>query len=229
MAWLLAAGSVVAGDLAQPKQLWVSAPITIDAAGNASIGKIKGASGGLAAVLKARLEKEKYVAASRDGTAVASQMHIAARAGLTPSGGDDYSITLDSIVVAPLLRKAGPPRYPLGMARNGLSGYVTLALTVAADGKVIRAHSVDASDAFFSKEVLAVAKRWRFESASVDGSKFEYEVTLPIVFNASQQRQSPKFSCRLDARAPRWSKQTEGVCLDLLEITLGSVRTNSAQ
>lgn len=229
MSGLLAAGNSVAGDPVQPKQLWVSAPITIDAAGKPLIGKIKGAVGGLATVLKAMLEKEKYVAASRDGTAVAGKMNVAAHVVLTPIRGDDYAITLDNIVVAPLLRKANPPRYPLGMARSGLSGYVAVELTVAADGKVIRARSVDASDAAFSREVLAVAKSWRFESASVDGSEFEYGVTLPILFSASQQRQTPKVSCRLDPRAPRWSKQTEGVCLDLLEITLGSVHRNSAQ
>jgi len=209
--------------------LWVSAPITIDAEGSALIGKIKGADGGLATVLKAMLEKEKYVAANRDGTAVAGKMNVSAHAVLTPTRADDYAITLNNIVVAPLLRRADPPRYPLGMARSGVSGHVTLALTVASDGKVIRAHSVNASDASFSKEVLAVAERWRFESASVDGSNFEYEVTLPIFFNASTQRQSHKFSCGLDMRGPRWIKQTEGVCLDLLEIRLGSERTNSAQ
>ena len=216
---LFAAGIVFATENVQPKQLWVSASITIDAQGRASIEDLVGAKGALAEVVRAEITNASYLPASREGKPVASKMELRARVMLTPVDGDDYAVKLDAISLAPLLRRATPPRYPIGMAQRNLSGHVTLELTIGADGRVIRAEAVDATDPVFSKEVLAVVKGWRFESSSVDGSNFEYVVTLPIWFQASKHQTPPEFVCRRDERRPRWKQQSKPDCLDLLLIT----------
>lgn len=214
-----AAGPVFAGGKASPGRLWVGAPITIDAEGRASVGRLVGAKGPLAEVARAQLSEASYVPASKDGEPVASRMYASAAIVLTLLSGGDYAVKVENIAVAPVLRIASPPLYPIESARRGQSGYVTLELTVGADGRVIRAVTVDATNALFSKAVLAVTSRWRFESSSVDASNFEYDATLPVWFQGNKSDKPPTFVCRWDERRPRWKHQVEGGCLDALIIT----------
>lgn len=169
----------------------------------------------MAEVVRAEITNASYLPASRESKPVASKMEVRARVMPTPVDGDDYAVKLDAISLAPLLRRATPPRYPIGMAQRNLSGHVTLELTIGADGRVIRTEAVDAADPVFSKEVLAVAKGWRFEPSSVDGGNFEYVVTLPVWFQASKHQTPPEFVCRRDERRPRWKQQSKPDCLDL--------------
>ena len=96
----------------------------------------------MAEVVRAEITNASYLPASREGKPVASKMELRARVMLTPVDGDDYAVKLDAISLAPLLRRATPPRYPIGMAQRNLSGHVTLELTIGADGRVIRAEAV---------------------------------------------------------------------------------------
>ncbi len=187
------------------------------------MGNIAGTNGAVADAVHAELSKAAYLPASSNGKPVASKMHVAARVVLTPEGGDKYSITVDEISLTPLLRTAMPPRYPVGMAARDESGYVTLELTIRADGRVIRAKAVDATHPALSKEVLTVARGWRFAPSSVDGSEFEYVVTQPVWFQASARHARPEFVCQLDERRPRWLKQANGGCLDMMTITFRSM------
>lgn len=80
----------------------------------------------------------------------------------------------------PKLVKAVPPEYPRAAERRQLEGYVLVAFSVDANGKVSGAEVVDADpQGVFDRSAIEAVEQWRFESGSpVDGvqKKISYKL-----------------------------------------------------
>lgn len=227
---LAAAGIAFANEDARPRQLWVNAPITVDAEGRASIGKIDGAQGPLAQAAHEQLIKARYLPARRNGVAVASSTHLTATMVLTPVEGDKYSIGLGAITLAPLSMKIAPPSYPVEMVRRGRSGFVELRLRIGIDGKVTVLRTVAASDAAFEKVAVESVEHWLFVPQTVEGVPTDFEVSQSFWFSGESKRRRaefeglPTFLCDMNESSPRWEKQVG--CLNRMEIGFSQVRAS---
>ncbi len=73
----------------------------------------------------------------------------------------------------PKLVKAVPPEYPRAAERRQLEGYVTVAFSIDANGKVSGAEVVEADpQGVFDRSAIEAVEQWRFEAGSpTDGVK----------------------------------------------------------
>ncbi len=85
----------------------------------------------------------------------------------------------DELLPKPIKRVG--PRYPVGAARKGQFGYVTLRLLVDETGQVT---AVDTLDSFpkqvFEKSAIAALKQWRYQA---DGQKHIRKINLSFALN----------------------------------------------
>ena len=224
--WCVAAACVPAWaqDDAASMRRPFSAPVTVAATGEASVGELSGVNGKMEQAVRAQLATLRFVPARRGGVAVPAAAYLRGSAVLTPAAGDTFSLHLDDLALAPrLAAEISSPRYPSTQARAGKSGTVELVLRVGANGRIKDVRTVASSDPAFDKAMRQALRRWRFQPlAGADDA----EVRLPVWFYNYDIPPSdpPQFECALDPDEPSFAGQ-DG-CMDRLEIVVSAARTD---
>ena len=81
---------------------------------------------------------------------------------------------------------ANPPKYPAGLAEQGVSGQVVLLVDVSAEGNptsIEVAESVPAG--VFDATAIEAARNWKFQPSLEDGKPAAGRVRIPVEFKAS--------------------------------------------
>lgn len=75
------------------------------------------------------------------------------------------------------------PRYPAVARAAGKEGSVTIAIIIGADGSVMDAKLVDATDPIFVEPAIKAVKQWKFRPAAIDGQPVNISTSVPVVFS----------------------------------------------
>lgn len=139
------------------------------------------------------------------------------RGGFSPGSGESDAPLFD---LSPLeTRPAGPdqsirpveltaPDYPGRALRKGITGYVTVAFTVNAEGRTERVEVLDARPAqVFDRHAVEAVRQWRFEPAVRGGKPVARRVSQTINFGDAESPRSDSDPSRdrlalTDAAAP---------------------------
>jgi protein TonB len=77
------------------------------------------------------------------------------------------------------------PEYPPALKREGVSGMVSVAITVDEKGNVSDARVERSSHEAFEKPAVDAVSRWRFKPATKDGAPVAVNVVVPVRFNVN--------------------------------------------
>lgn len=77
------------------------------------------------------------------------------------------------------------PDYPPALRREGVSGMVSVAITVDEKGNVTDARVERSSHEAFEKPAIDAVSRWRFKPATKDGAPVAVNVVVPVRFNVN--------------------------------------------
>lgn len=117
------------------------------------------------------------------GIGIPSNLGLSANMSAGAGGGGGVSASLDSDLI-PLQRI--PPSYPAEARRAGVSGYVTIDVTVNPDGSVRKARVVDAKPrGLFEAAAVTAIQKWRFKPKTVDGKAVEFHGVQTVKFDLS--------------------------------------------
>ncbi|HKQ61969.1 MAG TPA: energy transducer TonB [Candidatus Polarisedimenticolaceae bacterium] len=78
-----------------------------------------------------------------------------------------------------------PPRYPLELRRQKVTGTVQVVFLVDRDGRVLEPKVEKSTNAAFDTAALDAVRQWRFEAGTRGGQKVPFKMRVPITFNAS--------------------------------------------
>ena len=116
----------------------------------------------------------------------ASAAPVAAPAQSAQSSASAQSVPSDDAEVIPLNEVL--PVYPDSARRRGIEGYVKLAFTITADGKVENVRVVESSPArVFDREARRAALRWRFAPRSEGGQLVAREAVKKLEFRLEKR------------------------------------------
>jgi protein TonB len=79
--------------------------------------------------------------------------------------------------------KTPPPRYPEQMRSDGISGLVTVKVSIDPSGNVAECTVSKSSRAEFEQAALSAIKTWKFRPASKDGQPVASQLIIPIKFS----------------------------------------------
>lgn len=117
------------------------------------------------------------------GIGIPSNLGLSGGIGSGVGTGGSLAGSMDSDLV-PLQRI--PPTYPAEARRAGVSGYVTIDVTVNPDGSVRKARVVDAKPkGLFEAAAVTAIQKWRFKAKTVEGKGVEYHGMQTIKFDLS--------------------------------------------
>jgi periplasmic protein TonB len=121
------------------------------------------------------------VSASATGPAISMPTNLGLNAGTGgPASGPGIG-QMDSDLI-PLQRI--PPAFPVEARRAGVSGWVDIDVTIAADGSVHGARVVGAKPkGVFEAAAVTAIQKWRFKPKVVDGKAVEFHAVQKIEFN----------------------------------------------
>lgn len=204
--------------VAEAKRIHFTAPVTVKPDGTAEVGDIPGIKDPLAALLRAQIAATKFIPGQKNGQPGTATAELRGMVMVSPSGTDEYAVSLEGMSLAPRPIDLPPPRYPRGTSRYGNENAVLLLIRIKADGGVIPVKVLESTSVAFVKPTLDQARRWRFKPQLFDGVPVEVEA--PIVVNYGSGRvnvPSPKFECAWDELRPRAEGQS--CLLDGLTVT----------
>ena len=122
-------------------------------------------------------------AAPAAGIGIPSNLGLAANMGSGPSTGGGGGVSMDSDLI-PLQRI--PPTYPAEARRAGISGSVTIDVTVNPDGSVRKARVLEAKPkGLFEAAAVTAIQKWRFKPKTVDGKAVEFHGVQTVKFDLS--------------------------------------------
>lgn len=76
------------------------------------------------------------------------------------------------------------PAYPEALRRDGVSGMVSVAVTVDENGNVTNASVAKSTNADFEQPALQAVAQWKFKPAKKAGQAVAVSVVLPVRFSA---------------------------------------------
>ena len=83
----------------------------------------------------------------------------------------------------PMPTKTVPPTYPKELKREGVSGMVTVSITVDENGAVQNPVVKKSTRPEFEEPALDAVSRWKFEPAKKDGKPVAVQVVVPVKFS----------------------------------------------
>jgi protein TonB len=83
---------------------------------------------------------------------------------------------------APVPVRTVAPEYPRELKDSGVSGIVTVKVTIDEQGNVSEADVVKSSNEGFDRFATAALKKWKFKPGKQDGSPIAMQVTIPVKF-----------------------------------------------
>ncbi len=85
----------------------------------------------------------------------------------------------------PMPTKTVPPRYPSELKREGISGMVTMSITVDEKGAVQNPIVKKSSRPEFEQPAIDAVSQWKFEPAKKDGQPVAVQVVVPVKFSVN--------------------------------------------
>lgn len=85
----------------------------------------------------------------------------------------------------PMPTKTVPPRYPTELKREGVSGMVTMSITVDEKGAVQNPVVKKSSRPEFEQPAIDAVSQWKFEPAKKDGKPVAVQVVIPVKFSVN--------------------------------------------
>jgi len=180
------------------------------------IGPFTGLDEAVATAVRVQLERQEFVAATRDGAAVDSDAFVEGRIVLVPAGTEDYDVQLRDVRLKPARAVSTPkPRYPSREFQRKAAGHVELELLVDADGNVAGATTISAATPGFEKAAREAALAWTFQTTGRP-----VRMAVPFWFHREGARPSepPAFACATPAGEPRLKGQ--GGCEERVDTIL---------
>lgn len=120
------------------------------------------------------------------GSGIGIPSNLGLSAGMsagTGTGGGGMAGSMDSDLI-PLQRI--PPSYPAEARRAGVSGSVTIDVTVNPDGSVRKARVIEAKPkGLFEAAAVTAIQKWRFKPKTVDGKAVEFHGVQTVKFDLS--------------------------------------------
>ena len=92
------------------------------------------------------------------------------------------SLRADDKTEPPVPVRTIAPDVPASFARSGVTGLVTISLTVDDKGNVQDEKVIKSSHHELEEPALAAIKRWKFKPARKDGNPVSVHVAIPIKF-----------------------------------------------
>ncbi len=86
---------------------------------------------------------------------------------------------------APTPVRTQAPAYPDSLRREGVSGMVSINVTVDENGNVVSTSVNKSSNPAFDAPALAAVSQWKFKPAKKAGQAVAVSVVLPVRFNAN--------------------------------------------
>ncbi len=74
------------------------------------------------------------------------------------------------------------PEYPRELKESGVSGIVTVKVTIDEQGNVSEADVVKSSNESFDRFATAALRKWKFKPGKQDGAAVAMQVTIPVKF-----------------------------------------------
>lgn len=87
---------------------------------------------------------------------------------------------------APTPVRTAAPVYPQSMRDGGVSGMVSISLTVDENGNVTRTAIAKSSHPEFEQPALAAVAQWKFKPAKKAGQAVAVAIVLPVRFTSVQ-------------------------------------------
>jgi RNA polymerase sigma factor (sigma-70 family) len=81
----------------------------------------------------------------------------------------------------------GRPQYPVEMRRNGITGNVTVRMTIDAKGDVAEATPIHSSRVEFDDAAVQAVKQWKFEPGQKNGQPVTTQTDIKIVFSLNNE------------------------------------------
>ena len=78
------------------------------------------------------------------------------------------------------------PRYPDALRRDGITGMVSISVTIDEKGAVTSATVTKSTNSGFDEPALDAVRQWKFKPAKKGGQPVAVTVVLPIRFTNSQ-------------------------------------------
>jgi protein TonB len=85
----------------------------------------------------------------------------------------------------PMPTKTVPPNYPSELKREGVSGMVTMAITVDEKGAVLNPVVKKSTRPEFEQPAIEAVMKWKFEPAKKDGKPVAVQVVVPVKFSVN--------------------------------------------
>jgi RNA polymerase sigma factor (sigma-70 family) len=139
----------------------------------------------IAAELEGYRDDGAELARLRDeAAAVRSRPPAGADSAAGGSGATIYPVAeLDQI---PAAIAQARPTYPVDMRRAGITGNVTVSITIDANGEVSEAVATNSSRSEFEEAAVEAVKQWKFRPGQKDGQPVATQMDVPIVFALSK-------------------------------------------
>jgi RNA polymerase sigma factor (sigma-70 family) len=132
-----------------------------------------------------RLHDEAGAIADRARTAANQKIRNAQGGG---TGGVDPSIyPMAQLDQMPKPVTQATPQYPLEMRRNGITGNVTVRMTIDAKGDVTEATPIHSSRVEFDDAAVQAVKQWKFEPGQKNGQPVTTQTDIKIVFSLNNE------------------------------------------
>ncbi len=85
----------------------------------------------------------------------------------------------------PMPTKTVPPAYPMELKREGVSGMVTMSITVDEKGNVLNPVVKKSTRPEFEQPAIDAVSKWKFEPAKKDGKPVQVQVVVPVKFSVN--------------------------------------------
>ena len=132
-----------------------------------------------------RLRDEAGAIAQRARTAANQKIRNAQGVG---TGGIDPNIyPISQLDQTPKPVAQARPQYPFEMRRNGITGNVTVRMTIDAKGNVTDAIPIQSSRVEFDDAAVQALKKWKFEPGQKNGQPVTTQTDITIVFSLNNE------------------------------------------
>jgi RNA polymerase sigma factor (sigma-70 family) len=132
----------------------------------------------------ARLRAEAAALAARPRAPAGERTHTGAGG---PTGGSTAIYPLAQLDQVPVVAIQGAPAYPVEMRRAGITGNVTVRMTVDENGNVTDVQATNSSRLEFDDPALEAVKRWKFQPGLKGGQAVRTQMEVQLRFSLDNE------------------------------------------
>jgi RNA polymerase sigma factor (sigma-70 family) len=127
-----------------------------------------------------------------DRARAAANQRIRNAQGVGTGGADPNIYPMAQLDQTPKPVAQGRPQYPVEMRRNGITGNVTVRMTIDAKGDVTDATPIHSSRVEFDDAAVQAVKQWKFEPGQKNGQPVTTQSDIKIVFSLNNDDEAQR-------------------------------------